>query len=790
MSIRAASLSLAFVALTASLSAQQPKVFAPHEPIPPKAAKQVKWLTPAMQRSMVGGLWMTDADFKSSIYLKNVVETDSVRVTPILHLSNGAKYILPDVTVKPAGLAIISINDELEKKGISSWATLSGYAQLQYTWPWDPFCATIRNVDVAHSLIFTYSLRPTMPVPLHLVKPIYTPPTHTVEGMWWKHERTVSGFIAIANLASQPAVTTVQITDGQGAGISQHKVTVSPQGMKLIKLPELQTAEAVQGGVRITSSEASDNLVINGGLEDQTTGYSAGIPFATESLGLDPAEHRTIAELGLMTGAADPMMLFPAGTTFTPYSVLRNVSDGSLSLTPTLWWMEAGQPHSAPLPQITLAPFQTQSLDVASLLTLFGPKNFNGSFNVAFDTVAKRGSLVMSSGSVDQTGNYVFEVIPRGVSEGAYKSLQQWSTGNGDDTMVTIWNPADEAQDFVFTLFFDGGHYSLPLHMQPKETRAFNISEVIQNQVPDAEGNLIPANVKLGTAKLSGSVAENQHILVALESGIYNVRKATCGVTCQTCDGYTNYVITLDDFGVTVNGTQQETATGTYYTGGQYNMTGSSTWTSSNHSVFTVSGGVVKGVAAGTATTTSTTPPEPVQVGEYCSGNFLGCPQSPFGNSASGTVQVPNSLFVVNVTPLPNGQGLNFGCSGLANYGILVDIKYQVLDQNGRPILSANMTPHEHGSFFGGGLYDKKIGPTGFTNSTTAPTAADGTFHDVPLGICTNGAFSSLTDTQFITIIMPDGSAPGVRGQTFTATGKSAGHGTLNTSVPDISAAR
>jgi|ERR1700734_447215 hypothetical protein len=73
MSIRAASLSLAFVALTASLSAQQPKVFAPHEPIPPKAAKQVKWLTPAMQRSMVGGLWMTDADFKSSMLVSSKI---------------------------------------------------------------------------------------------------------------------------------------------------------------------------------------------------------------------------------------------------------------------------------------------------------------------------------------------------------------------------------------------------------------------------------------------------------------------------------------------------------------------------------------------------------------------------------------------------------------------------------------------------------------------------------------------------------------------------------------------
>jgi hypothetical protein len=67
--------------------------------------------------------------------------------------------------------------------------------------------------------------------------------------------------------------------------------------------------------------------------------------------------------------------------------------------------------------------------------------------------------------------------------------------------------------------------------------------------------------------------------------------------------------------------------------------------------------------------------------------------------------------------------------------------------------------PHEHGTFFGGGGYDRNIGSTGFTNST-ATTAADGTFHDLPLGVCANGAFSSFTDTQFITLIMPDGSAP------------------------------
>ena len=108
--------SLFALLVTLASFAQQPKVLAPHKPIAPKVEKPIKWLTPAMPRTMVGGLWMIDANFKSSIYLRNVVETDPVTVTPILYLSNGTKYTLPDVTVEPAGIVIISINDALQKK--------------------------------------------------------------------------------------------------------------------------------------------------------------------------------------------------------------------------------------------------------------------------------------------------------------------------------------------------------------------------------------------------------------------------------------------------------------------------------------------------------------------------------------------------------------------------------------------------------------------------------------------------------------------------------------------------
>jgi hypothetical protein len=112
--------------------AQQPKVLAPHKPVRPRLQKRLPFEKP-IPGSIVGGPWMIDANFKSTLYLKNVVETDPVTVTPILYLSNGAKFSLPDVTLEPAGTAVIDINEGLRQQGIAPWATLVGYAEIQYS---------------------------------------------------------------------------------------------------------------------------------------------------------------------------------------------------------------------------------------------------------------------------------------------------------------------------------------------------------------------------------------------------------------------------------------------------------------------------------------------------------------------------------------------------------------------------------------------------------------------------------------------------------------------------------
>ena len=287
-----------------------------------------------------------------------------------------------------------------------------------------------------------------------------------------------------------------------------------------------------------------------------------------------------------MNGAADPMMNFPAGTTFTPYSVIRNVSNQVATATPTIWWMAGGAAHSALLPQITISAHHTFSLNIPTLLSGAGLKDYNGSLNLVLDTKAPQAGLMFAGGSVDQKNTYVFEVLPSSYGESAAKSLSNWSTANGDDTMVTLWNPTDEAQDLTFTLFYTGGQYLHPVHLEPRATLIFNVSELTHNATPDAAGNVIPEGVYQGSAEISGTQSEQQHILLAMDAGIYNVRKATCNGLCPSCTGFTGATVVVIAFSVPVAGQIQETFYMQMSSGNQNAISGN--WNSSNTTMATV----------------------------------------------------------------------------------------------------------------------------------------------------------------------------------------------------------
>lgn len=205
-------------------------------------------------------------------------------------------------------------------------------------------------------------------------------------------------------------------------------------------------------------------------------------------------------------------------------------------------------------------------------------------------------------------------------------------------------------------------------------------------------------------------------------------------------------------------------------------------WKTANQSVATVdTHGMHTGVAAG-STNSSTQGKLLSPYGRYQ------CTNQAYTPTGGDNVQKPTSLKVLSVTVLPNGAGPPNGCPPSANYGIMVDIKYQVLDQNSKAIALSSMTPHETGTYFDGSPLNSDIGPAAGYPTSSQTTASDGTFHDVPFGVCSSLPLSNpgLTATQNITVVMPGGSSFSVRSQTATVTAPgsaSFGHGTLKNNI-------
>ena len=217
--------------------------------------------------------------------------------------------------------------------------------------------------------------------------------------------------------------------------------------------------------------------------------------------------------------------------------------------------------------------------------------------------------------------------------------------------MITIWNPADEAQDFVFTLFFSGGSYKYPIPLGPRVTRTFNVSEIVHSQIPDVDGNLVPLTVHEGSAEISGSRGETEQIMVGVTAGIYNVQKATCGNPCSTCNGITETELQLSSFTLSVGGTTKESLIATFNTGSKQDYSSEATWSSYNTSILTLKNpGTATGVSPGSSYAHAITAAE---FAAYDSCITSGqCPVEQVAATCPGTVECPSSTALSSLTPL------------------------------------------------------------------------------------------------------------------------------------------
>ena len=273
----------------------------------------------------------------------------------------------------------------------------------------------------------------------------------------------MTGFVTLSNTTDQQQ--TVVLTPVQpGNNANPHQVTLAPHSTEMVKLEDIADQAFAPGnragGIRVEYQRSQGAVLVTGALANESEGYSANMPFWFRDTSSSSHTQITYASAGLMLGKPDPMMMpgFPKETSFSVYVSLRNTTEKPLDMALQLNYtsgmgMDGSMPVTRNLPAQHLAPFEAKQVDLQGPLSAAGLKNFNGSINLSTSFTGHGGDLVVATGSVDQTGTYVFEVEPQAVGTSNSKFTTYWGVANGNDTMFSLWNPTDTPQDIVATFY-------------------------------------------------------------------------------------------------------------------------------------------------------------------------------------------------------------------------------------------------------------------------------------------------------------------------------------------------
>ncbi len=215
-------------------------------------------------------------------------------------------------------------------------------------------------------------------------------------------------------------------------------------------------------------------------------------------------------------------------------------------------------------------------------------------------------------------------------------------------------------QDFILTLFFEGGSYRVPIHLDARADLDLDVASLIRSGMPDDHGNVIPSNIQEGSALLSGAAGdERTKLYVASTTSTFNVRNGTCSNQCGTCDGVVEEDLIPASISLGVGQSTQATGEIVYSTGSAYYYTSdASSWSSSAPATASVaSSGIVTSQAVGSSTISFWIDGVVVVSGYICTGNSFYCPIGGVGGSGpESSPPTVTSKGPLNV-PLSNSPG-------------------------------------------------------------------------------------------------------------------------------------
>lgn len=621
-----------------------------------KAPIRLPFVDPSTPQGMEGGFWRLDGNFEPILRLKNVLLNRSVTVTPSLFFADGTELKLTPTTILPAGTqqinlryAIANVPEDL-KNHISTF----GMAAISYEWSWPAVLASIQNTDEVDSLTFTSSLRADV---RKVHGTLVERSLQNIYGTWWLPTRGADAFVVLENTTRTEVKLEFQLLDHLGAPLARESLEIPREGAQIVRYSDLiggNLGVEKRGGIHIQYTGPEFGVLAYEGIVDAGVGYSASPQLIEDHLDADRAvQDITASAPGVLLGKADPTMQFPVNTYFRPYAVLHNLSTHTATVHVELTTQNGpDKSNDRALTDLTLQPGETAYYDFDSQFREKAQMP-DGLGNISFSFHGQVGDIQILTGSVDQSQSYVFEVPTSVQADSASRTLCFWSTEGDNDTMISIWNYKLTSQDLVLTLHYYGGTYQIPLKLGARSSYNLDVMSLLRSRLPDPKGVPIPDNIKNGSAFLSSIHGEIAPIGVAVSSSVFNVRNATCGNICNTCNGVTEMGFVSGIYTVVVGDSVQTTVNMTTNTGGVTSNPPGGVYNAGNTAIASINtAGIADGSSVGDTPITFTMYGVPIYAGTICAANEVPCP---YQNMGAGT-QANVVKVTVNSANLWNNQ--------------------------------------------------------------------------------------------------------------------------------------
>jgi hypothetical protein len=548
--------------------------------------------------------------------------------------------------------------------------------------------------------------------------------------------------LAVTNLSGTDALLQVRV-NGQ---IIRSGLVIEPRETRVFTKHDLFHKLPPWASALVTFSTTGTNpnqLAVAGAVVDPISGYSSTLFFT---------DHGSRSS-GLLTGTH-----FLSGTSdtgsFTAFLSLANSTSAPITVSPSVDYTLAQKNNVAPLPPITLSPYEVRVLDLSNELATQGVTQYLDQDGIELRYDGSPGSLVASLTSIEDSSNLVVDTPLKDPHWQVGNGSHPWRIDDGYESTLYVKNPLDTPASAIIQVFYGEAAF-LPdtFHLDPHQTIALNLNTLYAQHKKDIKGHSFPENAIQGRVKWS-QVSPGSVLIGRLEltnKRLHYAGSFSCGA-CDACGQYMN-AVAPNPFSLDTNISDSPTQyTVTYnwmdcLTGNQtgpYTLDPSTIyWTSDNSNVMSITtSGNATPAAGGTANIyASTNYTGPAQ--QNPDGSYNGCSVVPYYQAAQVRVHAPYRVDAIATA----SQGPVYCAPPNPPNGYLRTVTNQVFDNFGQPYRVQGMTLSDYLQI---GRND--LGITS-GNTGTGQTDANGQwqdFYSVCSSVCYGAGETDATQVWFL----------------------------------------